>query len=201
MRISSASSPVSSAASGLRASSIARSGRPTPRSQSAISGKQRRLAAHPARRAQFGERLRPVAAVVGGDSDGFADRGDPARARACGPGVRQRGFGILVEEFTGRDQMPRDRVGGASVQCCEFAADLGRQLLGLDLGGDRRAVARPGRLSPSGCSAGPRRARFGPDERGGERRGPPPLGCRRSRPGPRMPFYPYRYGATIEEFD
>ena len=38
MRNSSASSPVSWAASGLRASSIARSGRPTPRSQSAISG-------------------------------------------------------------------------------------------------------------------------------------------------------------------
>src|ERR1700758_1062024 len=41
---------------------------------------QRGLAAHPAGRAQFSQRLPPVAALVGGDSDGFADDGNPAGA-------------------------------------------------------------------------------------------------------------------------
>ena len=84
IRSSSASSPVSCAASGPRASSIAFSGRPTPRSQSAISGSNCDLL--PIRLgAELRQRLGPVASLIGRNPNGLSDRGDPARSapRAC----------------------------------------------------------------------------------------------------------------------
>ena len=102
--------------------------------------KQRRLAAHPAGRTQFGQRLGPVAAVVGRDADGLANRGDAAGSGAGGAGVSQRGLGVLVEEFAGGDEMPRHDVGRGAIQSREFASDFGRQLLGFDVGGNRRTL-------------------------------------------------------------
>ena len=165
MRSSSASSPVS--CGGLGAAG--QLDRPLGAADTALAvgdqRQQRRLAAHPAGGAQFGERLRPVAAVVGGDADGFADRGDPAGAGTGGPGVRQRGLGIVVEEFAGGHQMPRDDVGGAAVQSGEFAADLRAPAAWLRCRRDRRAASR----SSASCRAcgWARRARPGPELRGG----------------------------------
>src|SRR4029078_12258586 len=65
--------------------------------------KQRRLAAYAPGGAQFGQRLGPVAAVIGRDTDGLADRGDAAGSGAGGPGVCQRGLGVLVEGVAGGD--------------------------------------------------------------------------------------------------
>ena len=125
--------------------------------------------------------------MVGGDSDGFTDRGDATGARACRTGVGQSRFGILVEEQAGRHQVPRHRVGGAVVQSREFAADLGRQLLGLDLGGDWRTVVSLRRrcrawVAPDGPGWDPKSVAAG--AAGPARR------CRRFRPEPRLPFYP-----------
>ena len=130
--------------------------------------KQRRLAAHPAGSAQFGQRLGPVAAVVGRDADGLSDRGDPAGPGAGSAGMRQRRLWVVVEEFAGSDEMPRHDVGSGPIQGREFAADLGRQLLGFDVGGNRRTLGRG--ASPSGLGWA-RRARSGPEARGAERRG------------------------------
>ena len=138
MRISSASSPLSWAASGPRASSIARSGRPEATFAVGDQRQQRRLAAHPAGRPQFGERLGPVAAVVGGDADGFTDRRDPAGPCSRRAGVLQRSLGIVVEQSARRDEVAGHRVGGCPVQGAELAPDLWCQLLGLDVGRYRR---------------------------------------------------------------
>jgi hypothetical protein len=45
---------------------------------------------------------------------------------------------ILIQQLTGRDQMPSHRVGGRLVQSRELAPYFRRQLLGLDGGGDDR---------------------------------------------------------------
>ncbi len=135
--------------------------------------KQRRLAAHPAGRAQFGERLGPVAAVIGGDADGLANGGDAAGTSARGTGVGQCGLGILVEEFAGGHQMPRDEVGSGAIQSREFATDLGRQLLGFDVSADIGGPSSPRCLAVGFRLA--RRARSGPDERGAERLGTAPV--------------------------
>ena len=102
--------------------------------------KQRRLAAHPPGGTQFGQRLGPVAAVVGRDTDGLAHRGDAAGSGAGGAGVGQRGLGVLVEEFAGGDEMPCHDVCRGAIQSREFASDFGRQLLGFDVGGNRRTL-------------------------------------------------------------
>ncbi len=102
--------------------------------------KQGRLAAHPARRAQFGQRLGPVAAVIGRNADGLADCGDAAGPGAGSAGVLQRGLGVVVEEFACGDEMARHHVGSGPIQRCEFAPDLGRQLLGFDRRRNRWAL-------------------------------------------------------------
>ena len=134
---------------------------------------QRRLAAHPAGRAQFGQRLRPVAAVIGRDADGLADGGDAAGPRRARPGVLQRGLGVVVEEFAGGDEvLARRSRPSAWSRVMSSPRIVGRQLLGLDVGGNRRASVGPG-ASPSWCRAGRAdagRRRSGPDVRGAERR-------------------------------
>ena len=97
------------------------------------------------------------------DADGLSDRGDAPGASARGTGMGERGFGILIEEFAGRDQVARHDVGGRPVQSREFTADFGRQLLGFDLGGNRRTeglwrFAVGLRLGAAGA-VGPRSAR------------------------------------------
>ena len=77
---------------------------------------QLRLAAHPAGGAELRERLGPVAALVGGDADRLTDGGDPAGAGPSSLGVFQGGLRIVVEQFTGRDQMAGHGVGGGLVQ-------------------------------------------------------------------------------------
>ncbi len=59
----------------------------------------------------------------------------PERARAARAWARAL-FRILVEQQAGGHQVSRHRVGGGAVQSREFTADLGRQLLGFDVGGD-----------------------------------------------------------------
>ena len=72
--------------------------------------------------------------MVGGDSDGFADCGDPAGSRPRRTSVTQGGFGVFVEQFAGGNQMARHRVGGGTVQGAQFAADFGCQLPGVNIG-------------------------------------------------------------------
>ena len=83
---------------------------------------QRGLAAHSARGPEFGQRLCPVTAVVGGDSDGFADRRDPAGPGPGRPCVTQGGFGVFVEQLAGSDQVAGHRVGGGTVQGAQIRA-------------------------------------------------------------------------------
>jgi hypothetical protein len=54
--------------------------------------------------------------------------------------VAQGGFGVLVDQFTGGDQVPRHRIGGGPVQRAQFAANLGRELPGVDVGRYRRPL-------------------------------------------------------------
>src|SRR5947209_3897179 len=139
---------------------------------------QRRFAAHPAGGAQFGQRLGPVAAVVGGDSDGLADRGDPAGPGPRRAGVFQRGLGVLVDQLAGRDQVARHRVGRDAVQRAQLATDFGRQLFGLDAGRYRWPTGRVVRHAiPRGVLAAARLHRPGAPGTG------PGAGCRaRSSP-------------------
>ena len=53
----------------------------------------------------------------------------------------QRSLWIVVEQFTGRDEMPGDGIGGALVEGDQFAADIGGKLLGVDVGWDTRRSA------------------------------------------------------------
>ena len=193
MRSSSASSPVSSAASG-RTGQFDRALR-AANSAFAVGDqrKQRRLAAHPASSAQFGQRLGPVTAVVGRDADGLSDRGYPAGPGAGSAGMRQRRLGVVLEEFACSDEMPRHDVGRGPIQGREFAADLGRQLLGFDLGGNRRTLGVLRRrvwAGRGGLGRAPRRA--APNAGDGADR------CRPACPGPRMPFYTYLPVTTIQ---
>ena len=75
-----------------------------------------RLAAHPAGGPELRQGLLPVAALVGGDADGLAHRGDAPGAGAGGLGVGQCGLRILLEQFAGGDQVTGHRVGGRLVQ-------------------------------------------------------------------------------------
>ena len=65
---------------------------------------------------QFGERLSPIAAVVRRDADRFADSSDATRSRAGGARVSQCGFGVVVEQFAGGDEMPGHDIGGRPIQ-------------------------------------------------------------------------------------
>ena len=78
MSISTRPAASSFATSGLPASSRAFSGRPRPRSQSAIIGRRGLVAGDPAGRAQLGQRLGVPAGEVGRDAGGLPDRADPA---------------------------------------------------------------------------------------------------------------------------
>jgi hypothetical protein len=53
----------------------------------------------------------------------------------------QRGVGIIVEQLPRGDQVPCDRVCRVAIQSAEFPADLGCQLLCLDLRRDRWSAA------------------------------------------------------------
>ena len=102
---------------------------------------QHRLAAHPAGRAQFGEGLRPVAAAIRRDSDRLTDGSDPGGPVAGGLGMFERGFWVVLKEFACRNQMARNVIRGGFVQRDQFTAHVGRQLSGLDRGGQRRTGA------------------------------------------------------------
>jgi hypothetical protein len=79
--------------------------------------------------------------------------------------MRQRGFGIVVEQQTRRDEVTRHQVGGVSIQSREFAAYFGRELLGFDVVGDVRAGrARRFTFGRRLCATGSTRSR-GPRQR------------------------------------
>ncbi|CNV17742.1 Uncharacterised protein [Mycobacterium tuberculosis] len=63
--------------------------------------KQGGLAPHSSGCPQFGQRLRPIAAAVGGDSDSFAHSGDPAGPNPRRPRVAQSGFWVVVDQLAG----------------------------------------------------------------------------------------------------
>ena len=46
--------------------------------------------------------------------------------------MRERRFGVYVEQFTGRDEMPGHGVGSGLVQRGQFRADVGGELFSLD---------------------------------------------------------------------
>jgi hypothetical protein len=98
---------------GLRARSMARSGRPTPRSQSAISGSSSRFRAHPPGSPELRECLRPSRRSgrppLPTASRIAAMRPDRVRA-ACA--CAQRSFGIVVHQLAGSDKVASDGVGG-----------------------------------------------------------------------------------------
>ena len=126
------------------------------------------LATHPAGGPEFGDRLRPVAAVIGGNADGFADGRDSARPLSGGAGMLQRSLRVLVEQLARRHQMTCYEVSGTAVECGEFPTDLRRQLPRFDIRRQRRS---PSLDDGSGLRSGwVRRARLGPDERGAEGR-------------------------------
>jgi hypothetical protein len=53
----------------------------------------------------------------------------------------QRGGGIVIEEFTGRNQVARDEVSGVFVQRGEFAADFRGKLPRFDVRRQRRPTS------------------------------------------------------------
>src|SRR4051812_38354517 len=129
---------------------------------------QWRLAAQPAGGAQFGYRLRPVAAVIGGNAAGLASGRDSACPLSGSTGVLQRSRRVLVEQISRRNQMACDEVSGAAVECGEFPTNLRGQLPRFDIRRQRGALslARRVGLAVGLCSArtvGTRRAwRRGP---------------------------------------
>ena len=120
-------------------------------------------------------------------------------ARPGGAGVRQRGLGVVVEQFACGDQMARDEVGRGAIQSGEFAADLRRQLLGFDVRRDRRTARRRGAVAPRVWAGrgGRDRARDAAPRRSLRRRSPPAWTAARASLvtaalpvlRPRMPFY------------
>jgi hypothetical protein len=77
----------------------------------------------------------------------------------------QRGCWVIVEQLPRGDQVPCDRVRRVAIQSAELPADLGCQLLCLDLGRDRwsaavivsAAVLGLGSASAAGTRRGPLR--------------------------------------------
>lgn len=57
--------------------------------------------------------------------------------------MSERGFGVVVEQLTGGDQMASDSVSGAAIQRGELATYLRCELLGFDAGRYRRAGVAP----------------------------------------------------------
>jgi len=99
-----------------------------------------RFGTHPASGTEFCKGLCPIAAVVGGYSHGLPDCGDPPGAGACSLRVSQCGLWILVEEFTGCDEVPGDRVSGGLVEGEQLRPYFGGELFGLDVGGNCRTT-------------------------------------------------------------
>ena len=125
---------------------------------------QRGLAAQPAGGAQFGDRLRPVATVVGGNADGFADGRDSARPLSGGTGMFQRGLRVLIEQIARRHQMTCDEVSGTAVECGEFPTDFRGELPRFDIRRQRGALSLDRRVGlavglGSARTVGTRRAR------------------------------------------
>ena len=92
---------------------------------------QLRFRAHPTGGPEFGERLGPVAAVVGGDTDCFSDRGDTPGPGTRGLGMCECGLRVRVEQFTGGDEVTGDGVGGGLVQGEQLGPNLRCELFGL----------------------------------------------------------------------
>lgn len=103
-------------------------------------GEQSGTTGHAACCAEFGQRLRPLAGVVGGDAGGLADDRDAAGALTCGASMGERGAGIVVEQATGHHQMPGDGVRVRLVQAQQVATDRRVELGRLDVVGDIRLV-------------------------------------------------------------
>ncbi len=120
-------------------------------------GEQSGTTGHAACCAEFGQRLRPLTGVIGGDAGGLADDRDAAGALTGGASMRERGAGIVVEQATGHHQMPGDGVRVRLVQAQQIATDRRVELGRLDVVGDIRLVRA--------CVATLRRDAFAPAAR------------------------------------
>lgn len=103
-------------------------------------GEQSGTTGHATCCAEFGQRLRPLPGVVGGDAGGLADDRDAAGALTGGASMGERGARIVVEQTTGHHQMPGDGVRVRLVQAQQIAADRRVELGCLDVVGDVRLV-------------------------------------------------------------
>ena len=73
-------------------------------------------ATHAACRAQFRQRLSPLACVVGRDACGFSDDRDARCAPTCVAGVGECRSRVFVDERPGRDEVPRHGLGDVLLQ-------------------------------------------------------------------------------------
>ncbi len=134
IRSSSASSPVSATASSLRACPSPRSGRPTPRSQSAIIAGRPDRPAHPLARTYPGDALEPNLRCS-------VARYRPPHAppRSGRPGCSGAGVckSKAVSSSSSLPAMTRWRateIGSRLVQCHQLPAYIRRQFSGFDIG-------------------------------------------------------------------
>src|SRR3954453_8706216 len=112
------------ATSGSLANAIARSGRPSPRSQSARIG---RCVGGPglpggARGAGGGGGGGVVAGAVRGEASGLADEGEARREGACVRGVLMGAGGVVVEEEARGQQVAGDALGERLGQAAELGS-------------------------------------------------------------------------------
>jgi hypothetical protein len=68
-------------------------------------------AAHPARGAEFGDRLGPFAGAICHQANGFPHHRDPAALRPRRAGVAPGELRVVVRQCTGRDQVIGDELG------------------------------------------------------------------------------------------
>ena len=91
--------------------------------------------AHPPDGPQLAERLGPFAGVVGGQPGRLPDERHPGRPGPGEAGVFQGELGVLVDEPSGRDQVPADELGGRLGEAAQLAAGLGVEVGVLDVVG------------------------------------------------------------------
>ena len=80
--------------------------------------------AHPTGSAQLSDRFRPLTCPVGDESDGFPDDPDSPAASPRRPGMPPSGFGLVIGERAGRDQVRGDPIGALLAQPAEVATYL-----------------------------------------------------------------------------
>ena len=94
--------------------------------------------AHAASGTQLPEGLGPLTRVVGGDAGRLADQRDPRRAVPGVAGMSQRLVRVVVDERARGDEVPRDGLGRVLLQATQVTTDLGVQLGGRHVVGERR---------------------------------------------------------------